>query len=352
MKSRKKISSKQVELIKKLKIIFVHEEKYVINIKSVPDELLEETIELCRNAEILYIKLKSEDIKRLEEKNIQFNSDEFKVCFYCDYISQAPIELLDKYGIRSILVGARENQNVEEMGIEKYRAIYLILQEIASKVDIDGSEVEKFKEIYKSLAVMLEYDYAAIEDGSEYAKDNMKKSRNLENAVLLHKAVCMGFSETLKQVLSLVGIESKICYSIEGNDGIGHSYNLVKIDGKWYNADLTWDYEDIRKKRRPKYCLKSDKDFARCRIKDKPYHIADDVNVEKCNESLEIFEEYNSFTYLINKIKRSIDKDKRLLSAHIGEQEESFRERIQVHTFTGETRSETSNIKREQDLSK
>lgn len=352
MKKIKMISRKQVELIKKLKIICVHEERYVINLKSVPDELLEETIELCRNAGILYIRLKPEDVKRLEEKDIQLNSEEFNVYFYCDYISQAPIELLDKYGVKSIFIGAKENQNVEEMGIERYRAIYLTLQEIARKVDINESEAERFKEIYINLATMLEYDYAATENGSEYAKNNMNKSRNLENAVLLHKAVCTGFSETLKQVLSLVGIEGKICYSLEDNDGIGHSYNLVKIDGKWYNTDLTWDYDDIRKKRRPKYCLKSDKDFVKCRMQDKQYHIPDDVNVEKCNESLEIFSEYNAFTYLISKMKRNINKDNKLLPAHVEKQEKSFRKRIQVQTLTAETKKKTLNIEREHDLSK
>ena len=38
-------------------------------------------------------------------------------------------------------------------------------------------------------------------------------------------------------------------------------WNQVKIDGKWYNTDLTWDYIDIRYGNKLEYCLVSDEKF-------------------------------------------------------------------------------------------
>ena len=60
---------------------------------------------------------------------------------------------------------------------------------------------------------------------------------------------------------SELGIE---CHYVQGfkKDGIeGHSWNIVKLDNKYYNVDLTWDRNYIINNQRPKFFLKSDADF-------------------------------------------------------------------------------------------
>ena len=50
----------------------------------------------------------------------------------------------------------------------------------------------------------------------------------------------------------------------------------MKIDGQWYNVDLTWDYRDLREGKELKYCLKSDAEFC-------TEHVADEEqDCEKC----------------------------------------------------------------------
>ncbi|MFC0333895.1 transglutaminase domain-containing protein [Paenibacillus sepulcri] len=53
------------------------------------------------------------------------------------------------------------------------------------------------------------------------------------------KTVCQGYALLAFKMLSQAGIENKI---IEGNAGGQlHTWNLVKLDGKWYHLDTTWN---------------------------------------------------------------------------------------------------------------
>ncbi len=53
------------------------------------------------------------------------------------------------------------------------------------------------------------------------------------------EAVCEGFAKTMKVLLNLVSVD---CLLITGEkDGQHHMWNLVKVNGKWYHLDVTWD---------------------------------------------------------------------------------------------------------------
>ena len=284
-------SNSKEDLIHRIKVIKIENGKYVLLLEKVPTTLLKEVIDMSRGHKWLNIGINQSDIERLEELEISTNSGDLNMYYYCDTIAEAPVAILTRHGIKEILVGARENNCARKMNILKYSIIRHKLEKIVE--DLYGkSDKEKFKSIYRRLANMIDYDHDAIKDGSEYAKLNEEACRNLENAVLLNTCVCQGYCEVLKQTLSLVGIESIICKSIEGEDDTTHTYNIVKLDGEWFNTDLTWDYSSIRRGVRPRYCLKSDKDFLKCSEKDKPYHIPYNIELPRCNVSVELFPEF------------------------------------------------------------
>lgn len=54
----------------------------------------------------------------------------------------------------------------------------------------------------------------------------------------------------------------------------GHAWNQIKLDGVWYNMDLTWDRDRIVAGEMPLYLLKSDRDFAN----------HDEYDTEKCKK--------------------------------------------------------------------
>ena len=51
---------------------------------------------------------------------------------------------------------------------------------------------------------------------------------------------CEGYAKTMQYLCDMAGIESMVVVgSNEANDT--HAWNVVKVDGEWYNIDCTWD---------------------------------------------------------------------------------------------------------------
>lgn len=156
--------------------------------------------------------------------------------------------------------------------------------------DFDDHDKEKkiFTYLYTRLAHLIEYDeFASSTVGlGGYARDMSEKHRtnasNLIGGLLQGKSMCGGYSEILRNVLSEVGIES-IYISGEGKDKLGnHAWNQVKLDGKWYNVDLTNDRDNILDNTECQYFLKSDSEFKRY----EQYDVKSET-LHQCNESVQ-----------------------------------------------------------------
>ncbi len=71
-----------------------------------------------------------------------------------------------------------------------------------------------------------------------------ENAHNAYGAIVEGKAVCEGYAEALQYLLQLSGIQSFIAVGT-GTNSAGateaHAWNFVRIDGKYYQTDLTWD---------------------------------------------------------------------------------------------------------------
>lgn len=57
-------------------------------------------------------------------------------------------------------------------------------------------------------------------------------------------AVCEGYAKLFNYMLSRCGIEAyyvSVHYYDNNNNKISHAWSIVKLDGKWYEFDVTWD---------------------------------------------------------------------------------------------------------------
>ena len=152
--------------------------------------------------------------------------------------------------------------------ISEYYKIREALEEITDGIHSGMSDLEKFAVVYKRLADKIIYDHPVGE--GPYSKEHALylsklycKSRNLSEGLieqegfdiqtnlpdrtLANRTVCAGYSDILKNALDMVGVESVIDSGNVHHNRTrntytgGHAWNKVKIDGKWYYADLTWD---------------------------------------------------------------------------------------------------------------
>lgn len=88
------------------------------------------------------------------------------------------------------------------------------------------SEEEKVKVIHDYIVKKFAYD----ESMTRYsAYEGLTKGTT----------VCQGYALLAYRMLSLAGIENHIVEGVAG--GQAHVWNKVKVDGKWYNIDMTWD---------------------------------------------------------------------------------------------------------------
>lgn len=83
---------------------------------------------------------------------------------------------------------------------------------------------------------MVLHDY--IVASTSYTNKRSDRNRVSEAGVFIdHKANCQGYSVAYGILLKKAGLKVRYVVSEE----MGHMWNLVRIDNKWYNVDVTWD---------------------------------------------------------------------------------------------------------------
>jgi len=91
---------------------------------------------------------------------------------------------------------------------------------------------------------------------SEISKKDEKHYEAIVNplyAFMFGETVCLGYSNLFKKMADYAGLESHVVdgYAIPEDDpgyiignqflAANHAWNIVKVRGKWYHIDLTWD---------------------------------------------------------------------------------------------------------------
>ena len=109
--------------------------------------------------------------------------------------------------------------------------------ELLSGITSSMSEYEREKTLHDRLAAKASYESA----------DN---AHNAYGAIVEGKAVCEGYAEAYQYLLQLAGLQSFIITGTSTNPSTGmpegHAWNIVKVDGKFYHVDLTWDDQGER----------------------------------------------------------------------------------------------------------
>lgn len=113
----------------------------------------------------------------------------------------------------------------------------------------NGTDYEKIKAIHNYIIKNATYD-VSVEKNSAY--DNL----------INRSSVCQGYALLTYKMMKEAGIDCRIITG-EGK-GVSHAWNIVKLDGSWYNIDCTWD-DPVAPDKKPHleytYFLKSNADF-------------------------------------------------------------------------------------------
>lgn len=127
---------------------------------------------------------------------------------------------------------------------QEYADIHAVWDEVEEEIvgdlreDNSLTEAQKALLIHDRLALHCEYDkvnYDREEAGIEGAIP--QECYTAYGALVNGVAVCEGYAKAYKYLLEQVDIHAFLCSSLE----IGHMWNVVEIDGKYYHVDVTWD---------------------------------------------------------------------------------------------------------------
>lgn len=95
----------------------------------------------------------------------------------------------------------------------------------------DMTDFEKMLSAHDYIVLNTKYDvdtYNGIQNPDSF---------NAYGTLVNKKAVCAGYAALYNALLKYAGIETKFVAS----DAMNHAWNLVKLQGKWYHVDATWD---------------------------------------------------------------------------------------------------------------
>ncbi len=151
----------------------------------------------------------------------QIYNDEHAL-FYIDTKMQYAMNTNTKKLASAIIFYKYSDEKIAEM----QKAIDKEVQRVLDGITPDMAEYDKVKYFYDYLASSVVYD------------ESTENCRDIYGVFVDKKAICGGYSKAFSHLCDKVGIETA---TVTGDaDGEAHMWNMVKIDGQWYNIDITY----------------------------------------------------------------------------------------------------------------
>lgn len=111
------------------------------------------------------------------------------------------------------------------------------INRVLGTMDLEGkTDYEKFVMIYDYIVHNITYDTKGLND-----KDPLVYTAWA--AAIRHKAVCQGYASLLYRMLWQAGVPNRFIggRKVQNDPETAHAWNIVKINGVYYNVDATWD---------------------------------------------------------------------------------------------------------------
>lgn len=123
---------------------------------------------------------------------------------------------------------------------EKDRTILTLAEQALSEIlTADMSEYERERAVYAWITGHVIYDMDHYNPLVQVDRDSYTPYGPLQNG----KGVCLGFASLFQLLMDMAEVE---CITVTGaafHSREDHAWNMVRLDGRWYCVDTTWDAE-------------------------------------------------------------------------------------------------------------
>ena len=111
------------------------------------------------------------------------------------------------------------------------------VKQLLKELNPTGTDYEKLTTVYNWICDNVVYDNDHLED-TDY-----KTQYTAYAALIDGTAVCQGYALLLYRLALEMGIDCRVItgIGITATEIGGHAWNILKLDGKYYNVDATWD---------------------------------------------------------------------------------------------------------------
>ena len=176
---------------------------------------------------------------------------------YADYINEIneSLEIAAKKEEEKIYLMEMEKEEQtamqKELDIDEYydyirqndkksKEINEVINNFKNKyIKSDMSDFQKEIAIIQYIIENNKYDWESLEKHEKGETTYSDDCYNAYGALVKGTSVCAGYADAFNRMCKECGIESKY---INGKaNGGNHAWNQVKINGKWYNVDVTWE---------------------------------------------------------------------------------------------------------------
>lgn len=107
---------------------------------------------------------------------------------------------------------------------------YDVIAHILANAMTLSTDIEKIKYVHDYLASILNFD----------VNSDFTYNQTSYGALIFKNTVCTGYAKSFQHIMQLLGIKTTSLIGETKNPG-GHLWNLVEIDGAYYNLDVNFD---------------------------------------------------------------------------------------------------------------
>ena len=223
------------------------------------------------------------------ESGADFNN--FRV-FHNNVIAYLEYADPDMYAFRgncSIRYNSATNQiwltNIQyEETLDEHNSVVSEVDRIVSSMPKGLNNAEKVLWVNNYLVTNAQYDSQAA--SATMATNNVgsyKHAFTPYGVLLDKKGVCESYAKSFSMIMKRLDIPN---YRVR-SDRMRHTWNIVKVNDKWYNIDVTWnDPVGIKEDELSyNYFLKSDENMMRMSMNSRTHHYGADEDIEAANNT-------------------------------------------------------------------